>query len=359
MQAGLVEDASDKTLRNTEKKLLEKNVEHFFGPVHPDNNRYRKEPNDKPKREKLSGWQRRRGMPEEVWKFGYFDTEWFCGFVRRLWFRPGYYAGDEGPTKTEECVAILAEYLSHPSTKFLREVHVGDIWISDWEGPDMTYAADVIAESPLAERLEVVNFMGGDHDISGVSGNYASVAKKCKNLKRLEIYGNDISIGKIDLPKLESFHVYSGGLPGSTVGEISKAKWPKLVDLDIMFGRDEYGGTADVGDLKSILAGKGLAKLKRLGLKNAEFTDQICDALASSKILKQLDHLDLSMGTMTAEGAKVLIENPKLFKHLKTINLDDNYIAKDVHEDLQKLGPDVTLGNQDDDMDYVYASVGE
>lgn len=86
-----------------------------------------------------------------------------------------------------------------------------------------------------------------------------------------------------------------------------------------------------------------------LGLTNAEFTDAICKALPSAKVLPQLEELDLKMGTMSDDGAAILREHAAAFKHLKHLNVDDNYLTDAGLKLLKGLCKEVETGEQRED----------
>jgi hypothetical protein len=95
--------------------------------------------------------------------------------------------------------------------------------------------------------------------------------------------------------------------------------------------------------------------VKRLALKNAAFTDGICLAILQSRILPQLSELDLSMGTLTDEGARLIVDNAQHFGHLQ-LGLADNVISEEMATTLGRVLPKVDVGNQKSDS---YVSVGE
>jgi uncharacterized protein (TIGR02996 family) len=360
IQLGLQKDPEDKKLRAAEEKLFQENAAHFFGLPHPTEG----DDNRRPVRYKGDDWQR-SDWPKDGWAFGYMTTEWKNGFVSRLYFDPGYYydgPGDE--LGSADAGELLGEILEHPSMRFVREIHCADIW-ADYdmgEGPELGEAVSAITDAPCTEVLEVIDFCGGDHDISGVSFDMEPrLFERCRRLRVLEIYGGQLSLCKIDMPEGRELSVFTGGLGREDLKHIVKANAPKLEKLDLMFGSDEYGADCTVDDLQPLLTGKQFPALKKLGLKNAEFTDGLCAVLPSSKILGRLEELDLSMGTMSDDGAQHLVENAEAFSHLKKINLEDNYINKPLQEQLKSALPNVYIGDQeeDSDPDDRYVQVGE
>ena len=74
-----------------------------------------------------------------------------------------------------------------------------------------------------------------------------------------------------------SLKLETGGLPKAAARSVAKAKLPELKALEIWFGTEDYGGECDAADVRAILANHAsFPKLKRLGLKNADFQNEIC-----------------------------------------------------------------------------------
>ena len=180
-------------------------------------------------------------------------------------------------------------------------------------------------------------------------------------LRELRVRGGKVELGKIDLPELRAFTVETGGLPLGAVKSIVNAKWPKLEALEIWFGQDNYGAKGGVKDLKPLLDGEGVPNLRKLGLRNAEFTDALCEVLPEAKVLAQLQELDLSMGTMTDAGAHVLATNPTVFRRLKTLDVSENFLTKEGQKRVATAAQSVISGKQrvPYDEDSRYAAVGE
>lgn len=81
-------------------------------------------------------------------------------------------------------------------------------------------------------------------------------------------------------------------------------------------------------DIAPILAGKSFPKLKHLGLRNCEFVDEIAGAIPEAAVMKQIETLDLSKGTMTDEGVSKLAAKKSALAHLRRLVLSHNYIGK-------------------------------
>ncbi len=121
--------------------------------------------------------------------------------------------------------------------------------------------------------------------------------------------------------------VESGGLSGAFVRAVAACDFPALERLDLWLGVEEYGGDSTVADLAPILTGDRLPALKRLGLQDSEHQDEIAAAVASAPIVARLDELDLSMGTLSDEGAEALLDGQPL-THLSTLDLHHHFLSE-------------------------------
>jgi uncharacterized protein (TIGR02996 family) len=216
----------------------------------------------------------------------------------------------------------------------------------------------------VPRTLRRLAFVLGDMDqLSWTQlGDLSVLYPKLKQLEELQITVGIMDLGAINLPALKSFEVITGGLTRANVRSIASAKWPKLERLSIYFGSSEYGADARVTDLKPILKGDGsLKRLKHLGLCNSEFADDIAKAIVNAPIVKQLETLDLSKGTMSDTGAELLIQGASKLKHLKRIDLSKNFFTLEAQEELEETFKKlIDLSDQGDgDEDYRYVQVSE
>lgn len=141
--------------------------------------------------------------------------------------------------------------------------------------------------------------------------------------------GNGLAFSELS-HDLRSLVVQSGGLAPSTIADLVSAELPNAEELEVWLGSSYYGFQSSVDEFEALFEGKGFPKLKRLGLMNAEITDELVAELADSPILARLDHLDLSMGTLTDEGANILADSPG-FAELKTLIARHHFVEKSEH----------------------------
>jgi Ran GTPase-activating protein (RanGAP) involved in mRNA processing and transport len=288
------------------------------------------------------------------------ELEWHLGFIRSARVAASRYR-ENVESKVDETLVML---LKHPSARFLQELTLG---LANAHG-DNAYGGLIRLISKHAPGTVQKLFIGDfsyphETEISFAQvGNVAPLYKALPGLRSLQLRGSSVDLGKVDLPELREFIVQSGGLERSAVKSINAAKWPKLERLEVWFGSQDYGAGGDEKDLANILDAKGLPRLKHLGLCNAEFTDRLCALLPKSRVLKQLETLDLAMGTMTDAGAEVLAANADAFKHLKRLVVTLNLLSPKGVKLVGKLCPEVLRHSQrssDGDGNSRYVAVGE
>lgn len=163
--------------------------------------------------------------------------------------------------------------------------------------------------------------------------------------------------------KLKALIVETGGLSRQTIAQICTLELPALEYLELWLGRDEYGGDSTIDDVMPILSGELFPKLKYLGLRNSEYSDDIAYAVVQSPVLDHLIELDLSMGTLGDEGAEALLNCPAI-NRLDTLNVAHNYL-RGIIPRLSQLNCQVIADNQkggyryENNLQYRYCSVAE
>ncbi|MFP2904484.1 WGR domain-containing protein [Pyxidicoccus sp. 3LFB2] len=290
------------------------------------------------------------------------SVQWHLGYIRAARLARSEW---ESPF---DLAATVKALLMHPSARFLRELTLG---IPNFEsGSSYDGVIQAIVEAGGSRSLRSL-FIGdfkhpGETEISWtLVGNVEPLYAVLPRLASLRLRGGGVALGKIQLPELREFTIETGGLPLAAVKSIARAQWPNLERLEVWFGNRHYGAEGGVSDIRPILDGKGLPKLRRLGLCNTDFTDRLCRALPDAAVLPQLETLDLSMGTMTDRGAALLAEHAEAFRHLRQLDVSDNLISEEAVAQVAGLCPDVQhhfqrpLEHYEDDDGYRYVAVGE
>lgn len=291
------------------------------------------------------------GVVTVTWRWGFFDS-------MRL-FNTTDWMDSKFPTQ-----AVCERAFELPAAACLRELKVGVLrW--EYQTQDVKTVIDEAAKAPFAKDLSIfrlgdvngIDIDCGHHTIGDVSG----ISKAFPKLSELTIWGCEIALGaELLLPELRTLKVQTCGMSKANVDAIVNGKLANLETLELWFGSEDYGGECSADDLAAILDGSSFPKLKHLGLMNAEMTNDLCASLGDAKILPRLESLDLSMGTMTDEGARSLLQHRSALKHLKRINVSDNFLSADVITELKAIGPEIVSTDQkDNEDDYRYVTVAE
>ncbi len=297
------------------------------------------------------------------------DVTWKHGVIDEFSFAPDE-PDDESPME-----AIVERVLKHPAGHFVRSLSLGLPPHEDTEWHMEGLGKAIAAAGPLP-RLEVLDLSEPSEHMDQESwrrvGDLRGIWEAAPNLKVLKLRGSSgsddgtpIKLAPIDAPHLETLIIFSGGLDAAAPKEIGAAKLPALTHLELMFGSDNYGCNCTMDSLKGILSGKGLPKLKVLGLKNSEWEEELIEAIATSAILPKLEVLDLSMGVLWKEGSAAIIKHAEKFEHLKKLILDDNYFDDAQIAAIQKVLKNAQLGEQkeldepDAEEPYRYTSIAE
>ena len=294
-----------------------------------------------------------------------FKCEWKLGYWDKVIIFSSY---DHEEIKT---AGLLKEALQHPSGEHLRELQCG-IPESVWDGESNWQDYINVITKVGAPQLRKLH-LADDDDNAEISwcqiGNLDAMWKAVPQLEFLRIRGIGMSMGDIDAPKLAMLQIHSGGVPSEAIRDIGKAmtagKMPELERVELWLGCDEYGCDCSADDVQGILNAKKSPKLTWLGLMNAEIANDLCRVVHGGSIVKQLETLNMSMGTMTDEGAEVLLQHAKAFAHLKQLDVSDNYLSSGMCKRLRDAMPNVVTGSQKDpnedgeDDPWYYTSVAE
>ena len=246
---------------------------------------------------------------------------------------------------TEPLTDLLARFLDHPDS-----VETPALIFGLYGEPDSTPAP--VIEALVALRGRVPNLRGiflGDivseeNEISWINQSDVSpLFRAYPNLEHFRIRGtNSLVLGEIHHARLKSLVIESGGLDVGVLRDAVSEDLPALQHLEIWLGSDGYGGNVTLEDLEPVFSGAKFPKLKYLGLRDSEMQDEIAAAIARAPILSRLETLDLSLGTLTDEGAAVLLTSDAFFG-LKKIDLHHHYLSDGMVARLKNSGLNLDL----------------
>ena len=205
--------------------------------------------------------------------------------------------------------------------RFLQRLTIGLV-----RHDDNTYqrVAAVLARHPRRALRSLVlgDFGYEDCELNWTDlGDLSELWAATPNLRSLTLRGGHMRLGPIHLPRLEQLDTITGGLDPVSLGHLAAAAWPELVELALQIGVGHEGAATTADGLEPLFDAARVPKLRRLGLTNCEFTDTLCERLAGSKLLAQLEELDLSMGSISQAGFDAIEAQRDRFAHLKKLTV--------------------------------------
>lgn len=284
-----------------------------------------------------------------------YDLEWANGFLRGASLKRKNYDSQT------DLAAMTRTFLELPTARLVSKLRFG---LASYESDnDWTETIAAVAASKQAPHLKALLFNDYTYEDCEISWTaFGDFSPFWKSFPALEVFHLRSSeggvLGDIELPSLKKFVRESGGLSAAEIESIVKAKWPKLEWLDIWFGSENYNAQGTVAHVQPLLDGKVPATLTHLGFCNAEFTHELIEPLARSKVLGQLKVLDLSKGTLLDGDVDVLLRHAAAFKHLEKLDLSENQLNERADEVAAAL-PNAVLGEQREGDGDRYTAVGE
>jgi uncharacterized protein (TIGR02996 family) len=277
---------------------------------------------------------------------------------------------------TFDPLALAQRVFSSPMCAALEELRIGILrW--DHNDEDVPAVLTDAANHAWAADLSKLHLGAVDgnidmaHHVIGTVGKL--ITKTFPKLRSLELHSGDQSwrrkgtfeIAGLALPELTELVIETCSWSKKRMKDLLAASLPKVERLELWFGSADYGANCSVRDLAPLLDSAVFPTLRHLGLRNAEFANALAEALPAAAIAPRLESLDLSMGTMTDDGAAALAAGAKRFKQLKVLSVDENFLSTRVVRELRAVFPSVMSKTQKDADDSIegelhyYVSVSE
>ncbi|MFO0593694.1 MAG: TIGR02996 domain-containing protein [Myxococcaceae bacterium] len=309
----------------------------------------------------------RRAPREELALLGAFGrapgvivSDWHLGFPAKM-----VVEATRDDERHQVDVARLVEVLwAGLNGRFLRELEVRcasahetgvmDRVFSTWRegGPRPTVRSLALTTNETEEMLSWTSLP-----------DLGPLARVFPSLRSMRVHVGYLELGALDFPQLEELELHVVQLDAARLASLSRVKWPRLRRLSLWFGSRSYGVETKADELAPLLDALPPSVVE-LGVANCEFTDEACALLLRHPIAARLESLDLSMGTMTGEGADLLAASPAKFPKLRALDVDDNYLGPGALQVLRDSFPFVHSREQREAELYEgvlhrYASVGE
>jgi hypothetical protein len=241
---------------------------------------------------------------------------------------------------------LIAQLCEDPKAPQVKALVIGP-WGYDSDDPaDPIYAK--LAEPETAATLSGLEalFIGDitceEQEISWiVQGDVAPVLAAYPQLEVLRVRGgNGLALNGLESSSRRKLVAETGGLRRELIEQVCNSKLPNLEHLELRLGSANYEADHTADDLMPLLWGRLFPKLRYLGLRDGEYTDDVARAAADAPVLSQLDTLDLSMGTFGDDGARALIASAQA-KKLKNLDVSHHYRSAAVAAELAAIGPKV------------------
>jgi hypothetical protein len=249
----------------------------------------------------------------------------------------------------EEYPDLFARFLAAVDTTQVTALVIGFWGWDDADGIGARTLVEAADRFPNLRALFLGDILDEEYHISWIPhDDITPLIEAFPGLEHLEVRGGKGVDGGLRLSpfrseRLEVLRFESGGLPAEVVRAVAASDLPALEHLDLWFGVHEHGGDGAVEDLAPILAGVRLPALRRLGLQNGAFQDEIAAALASAPVVARLESLALGMGMLSDRGAEFLLLGQPL-THLTRLDLDFHHLSEAMMERLRAALPGVEVG---------------
>lgn len=237
---------------------------------------------------------------------------------------------DEGKTWAEK----FQKLLELPNSKDLTALVIGS-----WDAENMfDVGSEPVVEALVAARDQLPNltaiFLGDviyeECEVSWIhQSDLSPIFNAYPKLEFFAVRGsNDLTLGLLKSEHLKHLVIQTGGLDVRVVREVLNAELPNLEHLELYLGTDNYGANTQIDDLAPLLRGELFPKLTYLGLRNSDLSDVLAGVLVNAPILERIKILDLSLGTLTDEGAKVFSSSEKLGT-LEKLDIHHHFITEE------------------------------
>ena len=258
---------------------------------------------------------------------------------------------------------LIDEFLGQVNPAQLDALVIG-MWSEPYEAGANEVIAKLVERAPDLPALRAL-FIGDmtfeECEISWiVQGDYAPLLRAFPQLEELRIRGaNGLVIAPFTHQALRAFTIECGGLPAEVAEALAQSSMPKLSHLELWLGDDNYGFSGDVELYRRVLAALWTLHLRYLGLRDAQISDQLALWLAGHEPIRQLDTLDLSLGTIGDMGAWALYQS-EYVRDLACLDLSHHYISEACQAQLKTLPLQVVLDDAEkEDEGDRYVAVGE
>ncbi len=285
-----------------------------------------------------------------------FDTDKFAFRVRVEY--------EETPTWLEKFNALLEQ----ENAASLEALVIG-AWSDEQfeDGSEQIVEALVAAKNTLTSLKAIFlgDIVGEECEVSWIhQSDISPIFLAYPALEVFAVRGSEnLQFGHVSHQHLRHLTIQTGGMDVAILRDVLASELPNLEHLDLYLGTDNYGANTAIDDFAPLLRGEVFPKLSYLGLRNSDLTDALAGVLVNAPILERLKTLDLSLGTLSDDGAKIFSSAEKL-GGLEKLDIHYHYVGeealKELKAHLRKLKVKIDAADaQDSNDDWRSPQIGE
>lgn len=268
------------------------------------------------------------------------------------------YSYEETEEQGKNASTMIEDILKDPEFPKLEEIVIG-CWGQAWDndGGAQPLVDGIAANKDKFSHIKSLFIGDMDYEDCEVSwiiqADYSALWDAMPQLEKLVIKGSSqLSLGDIRHDNLKDFEIICGGLPSSVIAQIQNAKLPSLQKLLLYMGVEDYGFDGDISTVRDLLDKSDFPQLEYLGIVDSEIQDEIAEVVADCKYMNQIKTLDLSLGTLTDKGGKVLLGNLKKYPGLEMVDLHYHYLSDKMMKRLHRLEMEINTQEQREADNY-------
>ena len=158
-------------------------------------------------------------------------------------------------------------------------------------------------------------------------------------LEELHVRGSaGLAFGGTRHAELRRLVIESAGLSGDVVRAVLEAELPALEHLELWLGSEDQGASVTMDLLEPLFEGRLFPKLTTLALKNAETADLLAASIAKAPLVERLQRVDLSLGTLSDEGAEALLASEPI-RRIYELDLRKSFLSPEMIKRLHTTQP--------------------
>ncbi|BAZ17609.1 leucine rich repeat variant [Calothrix sp. NIES-4071] len=197
-------------------------------------------------------------------------------------------------------------------------------------------------------------------------GDINLILESCPNLEVLQIRGycDELECSVLRHDNLKTLIIETASISDIAVEMMCSLNLPALEYFELWMGsKYKLNLSKVIKNIKPVLFSESFPNLRYLGIRSCEYADEIAAAIAQSyfiaesPIVDNLSVLDLSMGNLTDEGLKVLLDCPAI-QNLHTLNISNNCVSEEFFEQMEQLSPPDCLLIKDFQEPIIQRNVG-